>query len=170
MVSALTSLPPQSLEPSFELLLTLIQPSKCVCTANKKTKNLKPKSENKGPFNISFNIEWDTFLGILAEKISVEPSHLPVASFEWHWLKPTSGPWLPVQDKNGFVSMIRKVKSKSEPYVIIHMQMPVKSKAAALDTVNELESDLEDNPVSKRYAHIPCFSFIVLISLIGKAR
>ena len=94
--------------------------------------------------------QWDAFLGILAEKISVEPSHLPVASFEWHWLKPTSGPWLPVQDKNGFTSMIRKVKSKSEPYVIIRMQVLVKNKAAALDAVDELESDLEDNPVSKK--------------------
>ena len=94
VVSVLTLLPQQPLEPFFELLLMLIQPSKHICITNKKTKNLKPKSESKGPFNISVNTEWDAFLGIIAKKISFEPSHLLVSSFEWHWLKPTSGPWL----------------------------------------------------------------------------
>ena len=69
----------------------LIQPSKCICTTNKKTKNLKPKSKSKGPFNISLNTEWDAFLGIIAKKISLEPSQLLISSFEWHWLKPTHG-------------------------------------------------------------------------------
>ena len=148
VVSALTLLPQQPPEPSFELLLTLIQPSKRIRTANKKTKNLKPESESKGPFNISVNTEWDAFLGIIAEKISLEPSHLLVSSFEWHWLKPASGPWLPVQDENGFTSMLRKIKSKSELYIIVRMQVLVRSKA--LDAVNEHKSNFEDNTVSKK--------------------
>ena len=46
----------QSLGSMFELLLTLIHPSKHVHTPNWKTKNIKPNLENKGPYDISINI------------------------------------------------------------------------------------------------------------------
>src|SRR6266852_3788918 len=104
---------------TFELLLTLIHPSKRVRTSNRKTKNMKPESENKGPYDVPVNIGWDAFLDVVAEKLMVVPSSLVVIGFEWHWLKPASGPWLPVQNENGFASMLKKVKSKSEPYVIV---------------------------------------------------
>ncbi|KAF8502634.1 hypothetical protein F5888DRAFT_1867499 [Russula emetica] len=74
---------------------------------------------------------------------------------EWHWLKPSSGPWLPVQDETGFASMLKKVKSKFEPYVIVRMQAPVKKKAAessenTWDAVDEAESNFEDRPGAKK--------------------
>jgi hypothetical protein len=59
-------------EPTFELLLTLVHPSKCICTPNRKTKNTKPESENKGPYEITIEIGWNTFLGIIARKLSIE--------------------------------------------------------------------------------------------------
>src|SRR5712675_1220252 len=77
----------QNPEPTFELLVTLVHPMKRVRTSNRKTKNMKPESENKGPYDISINIGWDTFLGVVAEKLMVVPSTLVVNSFKWHWLK-----------------------------------------------------------------------------------
>jgi hypothetical protein len=86
--------------------------------------------EDKGPFDVSVNIKWITFLGIIAEKLAIQPSDLVVTSLAWHWLKLASGLWLPVQDENGFMSMLRKIKSKAEPYVIVHMQAPTQKKVA----------------------------------------
>jgi len=105
-------LPQQPLEPFFELLLMLIQPSKHIHTANQKTKNLKPESESKGPFNISVNTEWVAFLGIIAEKISLEPSRLLVSSFEWHWLKPTVAHGFPSRMKTGSYQCSRRLSRR----------------------------------------------------------
>src|SRR5713226_2851423 len=80
VILALTLLTPQIPEPSFELLVTLYQPTKRVHT-NRKTKNVKPEPENKGPFNIPVNIEWHAFLGTMAEKIFVNQSDLLITSF-----------------------------------------------------------------------------------------
>jgi hypothetical protein len=63
-----TSLDPEP-DPTFELLLTLLYSSKCVHTSNQKTKNAKPKSENKGPYNNLIKTEWDTFLEIITDKL-----------------------------------------------------------------------------------------------------
>ena len=89
---------------------------------------MKPESDNKGPYDVPINIEWDAFLGVVAEKLMVVPSTLVVTSFEWHWLKPASSPWLPIQDENGFASMLKKVKTKSDPYIIVCMQAPIKKR------------------------------------------
>ena len=51
-----TSLEPEP-DPTFELLLTLLYSSKHVCTLNWKTKNVKPKLENKGPYDILIKTE-----------------------------------------------------------------------------------------------------------------
>jgi hypothetical protein len=112
VVPTLTSLDPEP-DPTFKLLLTLLYSSKCVCTSNQKTKNVKPKSENKGPYNISIKTEWDTFLKIITDKLSVEHTDLVFSSFEWHWLKPASGPWLPLQDEGGFALMMKKVNART---------------------------------------------------------
>ena len=90
-----TSLDPEP-DPTFELLLTLLYPSKHVHTSNRKTKNAKPESENKGLYDILIKTGWDAFLEIITNKLSVEHTDLVFSSFEWHWLKPTSGPWLPL--------------------------------------------------------------------------
>ncbi len=63
----------QNPEPTFELLLTLIYPLKCVCTSTKKTKNMKPELENKGPYEVLIDIGWDGFLKVIAEKLTVVP-------------------------------------------------------------------------------------------------
>jgi hypothetical protein len=66
-----TSLDPEP-DPTFELLLTLLYSSKHVHTSNWKTKNAKPELENKGTYNISIKTEWDAFLEIIINKLSVE--------------------------------------------------------------------------------------------------
>ena len=151
---AVPALRSQDFESTFELLLTLVYPSKRVRTSSKKTKNMKPESDNKGPYDVPINIEWDAFLGVVAEKLMVVPSTLVVTSFKWHWLKPASSPWLPIQDENGFASMLKKVKTKSDPYIIVRMQAPIQRKVTAtlvFDIEDELDSDLEDtNRVSKK--------------------
>jgi len=133
----------------FQLLLMLLYPPKRVCNSNKKTKIMKPESENKGPYGVLINIEWGSFLELVANKLMIEPSGLVITSFKWHWLKPVSSPWLPVQDENGLASMLKKVKMKLEPYVIICMQVPRQRSATATsgtwDVVDEFDFDLEDN-------------------------
>ena len=141
----------QSADPTFELLLTLVHPSKHVRTPNRKMKTAKVESENRGPFEISVKVGWVAFLGIVAEKLAVQPSNLVITSLEWHWLKPSSGPWLPVQDENGLASMLKQIKSKPEPYVIVRMQAPTQKRAGnSWDNDDEVESGYEDNPVSKK--------------------
>jgi len=153
--SSVSEMMPQSLDTTFKLLLTLIHPSKCIRTSNRKTKNMKLESENKGPYDVTINIKWDMFLGFVADKLMVRSSSLAISTFEWHWLKPASSPWLPLQDENRLASILKKVKSKLKPYVIICMQAPVQKKVTASSAgntwkVDALDSDLEENPVAKK--------------------
>ena len=109
-------------------------------------KTAKVESENRGPFEISVKVGWVAFLGIVAEKLAVQPSNLVITSLEWHWLKPSSGPWLPVQDENGLASMLKQIKSKPEPYVIVRMQAPTQKRAGnSWDNDDKVESGYEDN-------------------------
>jgi len=161
--------------PTFELLLTIMHPPKRVRTANRKTKTIKATSENKGPFDIPVDAVWATFLGTIAEKLAVQPPDLVITSFEWHWLKPASSPWLPVQDESGFASMLKKIRAKSEAYIIIRMHVPLQRRAAGSSGntwggEDEFESDVEENSVAKKVRithHLPniCTDF-----LAGKAR
>ena len=142
---------------TFEVLLTLIHPSKRIRTQNRKTKTTKPELESRGPFDISIETGWVTFLDIVAKKLAAEPSDLVITSFEWHWLKPASGPWLPVQDENGFASMLKKIRTRTkiEPFIIVRMHAPVKKRVAeslgnTWDVADELDSDVEDGRVAKK--------------------
>jgi hypothetical protein len=139
---------------TFELLITFIHPPKRIRGSNRKTKNTKSVSEDKGPFNVSVDVGWVAFLNIIAEKLAVQSSDLAISSLAWHWLKLASSPWLPVQDENGFTSMLKKIKMKSEPYVIIRMQAPVQKKvvgpSGSVWDVEDEESDVEDNSIAKK--------------------
>jgi hypothetical protein len=162
--------PAVALDSTFELLFSLIHPSKRIRTQTRKTKNTKPVSEDKGPFNVAVDIEWVPFLGIIAEKLSVQPSNLTITSFVWHWLKPASGPWLPMQDENGLASMLKKIKSKKEPYIIMHMQAPVQKKAAgssgnAWDVEDDVDSDFEDNTIAKK-VRITYITYHLVLNLL----
>jgi hypothetical protein len=138
-------------DPTFELILTVTIPPKRVRTPNRKTKTSKATSESKGPFDVPVTLGWTGFLGTVAEKLAVQVSDLVITSFEWHWLKPTSGPWLPVQDESGFISMLKKVRVKPEAYIIVRMHPPLqKASGNAWDVENEPESDFEDSSVAKK--------------------
>ncbi len=160
------------LEPTFELLIMLIHPLKHVCTPNKKTKSLKQELENKGPFDVSINIGWDDFLGVIAKKLSVLHTSLAVTSFKWHWLKPASSPWLPIWDKSGFALMLKKVKMKNKLYVIIHMPVPTQRKAApgnVWDSADKLDFDLGESTVTKKVSIHLIVGILSTQFLSGKA-
>jgi hypothetical protein len=135
---------------------------------------MKPESKSIGPFNVSFNIAWIDFLRLMAEKIGVERSDLLFATFEWHWVKPINSPWLPAQDKNGFMLMVKKIKAKYEvktKTVMFCMHAPSKNQSlASLRSAQDIgeKSDLEEL-VAKKVCCIPISMFILFISLADKA-
>lgn len=162
------------LDATFELLISLIHPSKRVRTPNRKTKSIKQEPENKGPFDVAINIGWDEFLSLIAEKLTVVRSTLAITSFEWHWLKPASGPWLPIQDESGFLSMLKKVKVKNEPYIIVRMQAPTQRKAVenAWDDADVVpdELDLEEGRAPKKVRYRLIVGILFTHILSDKAR
>jgi len=108
---------------TFELLLKIQQPSKRIRTAQRKLKTEKQDDISIGPTDIRSNITWEQFTTTIAEVLQTQPSNLNVVSFEWHWLKPANGPWLPLQTNAGFLSMIKQIHAcKTHPYVLLHMQ------------------------------------------------
>ena len=77
-----SSTPP--LEPTFEVLLMLLHPSKRIHTPNRKMKNTKVKPESKGPYDIPIKMGWNGFLTFISQKLSVECMDLVISSLEWH--------------------------------------------------------------------------------------
>ena len=77
-----SSTPP--LEPTFEVLLMLLHPSKRIRTPNRKMKNTKVEPESKGPYDIPIKMGWNGFLTFISQKLSVECMDLVVSSLEWH--------------------------------------------------------------------------------------
>jgi hypothetical protein len=131
--TALPQIQPQNAPPppyatttfvDFELMLSVLQPPKRVRTATKKTKTEKQDALSIGPVNCNTAMGWDMFLATVSRMLDVQPGNLAINSFEWHFIKPASAPWLPVQNETGLVSLLRKIGSKSDQYVILRMQPP----------------------------------------------
>jgi hypothetical protein len=78
---------------------------------------------------------WDMLLLKVAELIQMEADNLMVGTFEWHWLKPASGAWLPLTDEHGLNSMIKQIHTKIEPYIILWMQPPRATVAPTLVSI-----------------------------------
>jgi hypothetical protein len=110
---------------NFELLITILQPPKRIRTSNRKTKLEKQEPLSFGPVNVTSNITWLEFLQLIAKTLQCQPNHLKTTLFEWHWLKPASSPWLPLQSEGGLISLLNKVTTKPEPYVIMRVQPPL---------------------------------------------
>ncbi|KAN0115813.1 Histone-fold-containing protein [Russula decolorans] len=77
--------PAVALDSTFELLFSLIHPSKRIRTQNRKTKNTKPVSEDKGPFNrckVSLMLAaiLNSFINDIFERIATEASKLAAYS------------------------------------------------------------------------------------------
>ena len=120
--------------PNFELLINVLRAPKRVRTANRKTKTEKQDALSFGPMNVPITSPWVDFLSAVAQLLQSQSDNLAVTSFQWHRLKPASGPWLLLQNETGYQSMIKQVTSKPEPYVIVRMQPP-KTNAAAIQMV-----------------------------------
>ena len=108
----------------FEITLSVLQPAKRVRTAAKRTKTEKSEPLAVGPEIFNTSMEWGEFLASIAKMLSVQPGNLAINTFEWRFLKPANGAWLPVQHQTGFISLARKVATKPDPYVILRMQSP----------------------------------------------
>ncbi len=105
---------------------------------------------------------------MMVEEIGIEHSDLLVATFKWHWLRPASSPWLPVWDKNGFASMVKKVKAKckvkAETYVMFHMDVPGKSQSSALsENTQDVEKEIDLEELVAKKVH--CISNLTVYSI-----
>jgi hypothetical protein len=111
---------------TFELLVYVIIPDKRVRQRGGKTKSEKREPLKKGPIEVNVNSEWNPFLHGIAELLQTTTANLITDTFEWRWLKPANGPWLPLTSERGFCSMVKQIVmlTKSDPYVILRMQSP----------------------------------------------
>ena len=134
--------PPNPPGSTFELLVTVTVPPKRAQSGGKKAKAPKPDLLNFGPVDVSDAIEWDQFLDVIAKLLKTTPTCLLVSSFEWHWLKPASSPWLLLQSSAGLASMLKKVKGKADAYVILRTKAPKRDR---------LSSTLPWNPGTPSY-------------------
>ena len=123
-----------------------------------------------GLINMSTNFSWDVFLHKIATLIKCQPDQLTFGSFEWHWLKPASSPWLPLQNKNGLLSLLKRVTTcRRGPYIIIQMdllrvsiQEPALPWVMSGDLIDLLGDDTlsdGDTPVIKKVCMIFSFFF-----------
>ena len=118
--------PQTSVHTIFELLVHVIMPEKRVRQRGGKTKNEKQEPIKKGPIEVSIEIGWDSFLDEVADLVQTTTANLIVDGFEWCWLKPANGSWLPLTNERGLNSMVKQVSitTKSDPYIILRMQPP----------------------------------------------
>jgi hypothetical protein len=107
-------------------------PDKWVHQHGGKKKNKKQEAIKKGPIEVSVEIRWSLFLDEVAELVQMTAVNLITDTFEWRWLKPANGAWLPLVRERGFNSMIKQVCVKPDVYVILHMQPPRPDSVQAL--------------------------------------
>ena len=108
----------------LRLLAEVSMPDKHTRQRSGKTKNEKRVPIKKGPIEVDVDVGWDALLVLLAELLQTSPDNLVHSSFEWHWLKPVSGAWLPLTDERGLSSMLKQILTKARPYIIVRMQPP----------------------------------------------
>ncbi|KAF9032021.1 hypothetical protein BDP27DRAFT_1436053 [Rhodocollybia butyracea] len=144
-----------SLEPSdepkwhFELLLHLSKPE----TGKKKGSARGQKDpEKRGPANVPSTTGWSEFLRTCASLVPTMTAGLYTHSFEWRFLRPATGPWLPVTNANGYQSMLGQAKqqcTKTPPYIIIQMTKPVQ-KLEPEDVDEDSDSESDTGPMRKK--------------------
>ncbi|KAJ6629843.1 hypothetical protein B0H10DRAFT_1939476 [Mycena sp. CBHHK59/15] len=135
-VSCLRGRPPKNVPPppddavpsTFELLAHVLQLDKISWTSHHKQKVSKQEPLKFGPVDIKYTIDWMVFLSQTAELVIMPVESLIITSFEWHFLKPASSPWLPLNSDNALQSMLKqaraKVGKKDLCYVILRMKPP----------------------------------------------
>ena len=108
---------------SFELLIQVVQPTKCACKASKKTKAEEVKAY--GPISLTADVGWCDFLATITKELSCCDKQLNILTSKWHWSKPANSSWIPVQTENGLFSLLNEiVKSPLTKYVLLHMHLP----------------------------------------------
>ncbi|KAJ3924787.1 MAG: hypothetical protein NXY57DRAFT_1044643, partial [Lentinula lateritia] len=144
---------------TFELLLHLIKPDRPVTGKLKKTKGkvTKQEPEKRGPIYVSSETDYAAFLSKIASLVPAPVTGLSIQSFEWHFLSPATGPWLPITTEEDYQSMLgklRKKHAKDEAYVIIQMKKPVQTiiPATVKSVIDEDKSSDDDflGPVAKK--------------------
>ncbi|KAJ3914744.1 hypothetical protein F5877DRAFT_70453 [Lentinula edodes] len=144
---------------TFELLLHLIKPDRPVAGKLKKTKGkaTKQEPEKRGPIYVSSETDYAAFLSKIAGLVPTPVTGLCIQSFEWHFLSPATGPWLPINTEEGYQSMLgklRKKHAKDEAYVIIQMKKPVQTiiPPTVESVIDEDETSDDDflGPVAKK--------------------
>ncbi|KAF8959735.1 hypothetical protein BDZ97DRAFT_1761251 [Flammula alnicola] len=119
------------LEPAkFELVVWAIKPVKTTTAGRKKTaKVAKVEPSSFGPGESNTDLDWASFLEIVADLLETKPVMLVLHSLEWKWLKPANSPWLPLRTQSAYHSLVRQLrappKNVSGAYIIVKMDWPL---------------------------------------------
>jgi hypothetical protein len=108
----------------FDVLVEVILPPKTVVTSQRKCKNVKTDPAKFGPIQSATDCSWQDFIVKIAVLIDSACENLSLGQTEWRWLVPANSPWLPVQNKPAYTSLLKMVTSKQAPYIIIRMSPP----------------------------------------------
>ncbi|KIL63078.1 hypothetical protein M378DRAFT_179451 [Amanita muscaria Koide BX008] len=117
---------------TFEMLFQILQPEKKKSRARGgKVKLEKQEPITIGPIEVPFDIQWDDLLRCIAKELKTTPQCLVVDSFEWHFLRPQTGPWVPLKTEAGMRSMLKQALAKSTArdassgFVTVRMRPPL---------------------------------------------
>ncbi|KAJ3915643.1 hypothetical protein F5877DRAFT_81632 [Lentinula edodes] len=136
----------------FELLLHLTKPDSG--KPRKGAIKTQKEPEKRGPVNVSSTVDFDKFLRTCASIVPTSFTGLFTNTFEWHFLKPSTGPWLPITTEAGFQSMLGQAKQQTVknlvPYIIVRMRKPVQG--LVVDEIEDSDEDSDDHigPIQKK--------------------
>lgn len=110
------------------MLLHVLQPNRKAQTLQRKTKVEKVEPQKVGRVNLTVDMNWDTFLTVVAQELGTVSPCLVTTSFEWHFLQPANSPKLPLSSPQGLQLMVNQVNAKLQKdksaYVILQMPEP----------------------------------------------
>lgn len=115
---------------SFELLVIATPAPKVTRTAGRKEKTVKGDPKKLGPITIPTTLSWDEFIIELVRLTKAKAfQNLAVPTFEWHHLKPSTSPRIPLTNANGWDSLLKQValltSPKNPPFLVLEMRSPV---------------------------------------------
>ncbi|KAJ7479248.1 hypothetical protein FB451DRAFT_1172364 [Mycena latifolia] len=138
----------------FEIFVYVDLPPKVTCTVCRKVKSTKQEPIKFGPMDLAIDISWDVFLSQVADLVETRVKNLAVASFEWHFLNPSSSPHLLLNTVHAFQSMLKPLVSKSVKkdigYVIPWATTADKTLGIPPGVDEDVVSDDDFGPMQKR--------------------
>lgn len=120
----------------FEVMIWGVKPVRQAMNVRGKSRKVpQPSPSTYGPVMATTGDGWEGILNRLAACLHTDESFLALHSMEWRWLWPANSAWLPLRDPNGFLSLLKQLKT-SQPrgvtntYIIIRMDEPARQPVA----------------------------------------